>query len=83
VSGLCPHCNGLLTLRNPSGFCDHLHYPESCEVCQKIESDAADADYQTQKSRNEAETKAKWLEEEAEDDHQWEDEPGWGEDDEV
>jgi len=30
---ICLHCKMSITLRNPSGFCDHLHYPENCEVC--------------------------------------------------
>ena len=30
---ICPHCNCLVELRNPSGFCDHLYYPESCALC--------------------------------------------------
>jgi hypothetical protein len=37
---LCPHCNELIALRNPSGFCDHLYYPENCEVCKKHDADA-------------------------------------------
>lgn len=32
---LCPHCGGDKALRNPSGFCDHLYYPENCAVCNK------------------------------------------------
>jgi hypothetical protein len=31
----CPHCGMKLNLRNPSGFCDHLYYPENCEVCKQ------------------------------------------------
>jgi len=30
---ICSHCNCLVELRNPSGFCDHLYYPESCALC--------------------------------------------------
>ena len=30
---LCEHCKMDLEIRNPSGFCDHLYYPENCEVC--------------------------------------------------
>ncbi len=33
--GLCPHCDYSIDLRNPSGFCDHLHYPDECHVCGK------------------------------------------------
>lgn len=32
---LCKHCNMPIRLRNPSGFCDHLHYPDYCKVCKK------------------------------------------------
>ncbi len=31
--GICSHCSCLIELRNPSGFCDHLYYPESCALC--------------------------------------------------
>ena len=33
---LCPHCKMDLSIRNPSGFCDHLYYPDYCKVCQAI-----------------------------------------------
>lgn len=33
----CHHCNLDKNLRNPSGFCDHLHYPEYCEKCKELE----------------------------------------------
>ena len=26
---LCPNCNGLIRIRNPTGKCDHLYYPEN------------------------------------------------------
>ena len=29
----CKHCGYDTALRNPSGYCDHLYYPEACEVC--------------------------------------------------
>src|SRR3990167_9397448 len=29
----CQHCGGDIKIRNPKGYCDHLHYPEACEVC--------------------------------------------------
>lgn len=32
----CPHCKMDIAIRNPSGFCDHLHYPDYCEECKKI-----------------------------------------------
>lgn len=31
----CPHCRMDIAIRNPSGYCDHLKYPENCEPCQK------------------------------------------------
>lgn len=33
----CPHCGGSLDVRNPTGLCDHLYYPDSCQTCQEIE----------------------------------------------
>lgn len=33
--GECKHCGGEIAIRNPKGNCDHLYYPESCEVCFK------------------------------------------------
>lgn len=30
---ICDHCKMPIAIRNPSGFCDHLHYPENCDVC--------------------------------------------------
>lgn len=29
----CVHCKMGILVRNPSGFCDHLFYPENCKVC--------------------------------------------------
>ncbi|KKN17002.1 hypothetical protein LCGC14_0970100 [marine sediment metagenome] len=26
--GICPDCNGEIKIRNPTGKCDHLYYPE-------------------------------------------------------
>lgn len=26
--GICPDCLGLISIRNPTGRCDHLCYPE-------------------------------------------------------
>lgn len=31
----CNHCKGDIKIRNPKGFCDHLYYPENCDVCNK------------------------------------------------
>lgn len=32
---MCAHCGGDLEIRNPTGRCDHLHYPDNCKVCKK------------------------------------------------
>jgi len=32
---ICKHCKGDIRIRNPTGKCDHLHYPEYCPVCNK------------------------------------------------
>jgi len=32
---LCEHCFYDLSIRNPSGFCDHLYFPENCTICQE------------------------------------------------
>jgi hypothetical protein len=32
----CKHCNMNIAIRNPSGFCDHLHHPEYCDMCKKL-----------------------------------------------
>lgn len=34
----CGHCHMDIEIRNPSGFCDHLYYPEQCDVCKKFTS---------------------------------------------
>ena len=33
---ICKHCNTPIAVRNLSGYCDHLHYPENCKVCQEL-----------------------------------------------
>lgn len=35
----CEHCGGDLKIRNPMGICDHLYYPEYCEICSKREQE--------------------------------------------
>jgi hypothetical protein len=35
---ICPHCHGPIHIRNPSGICDHLYYPEYCKICEKLEA---------------------------------------------
>jgi hypothetical protein len=34
----CRHCGGDLSIRNPTGKCDHLYYPDYCEACKNIYS---------------------------------------------
>jgi len=34
MSKKCKHCGYPITLRNPSGICDHLYYPEYCPTCK-------------------------------------------------
>lgn len=36
---ICPHCKMDKAIRNPSGFCDHLHYPDYCPVCRSPKID--------------------------------------------
>jgi len=33
---ICPHCGHPTEERNPSGYCDHLQYPDACYECIKI-----------------------------------------------
>jgi hypothetical protein len=33
----CPHCHMPKNIRNPSGWCDHLQYPDNCDVCQTLQ----------------------------------------------
>lgn len=32
---ICNHCHQPIEIRNPSGYCDHLYYPDCCEVCKE------------------------------------------------
>lgn len=34
---ICGHCHGLIAIRMPvpDSGCDHLYYPDNCEVCKK------------------------------------------------
>lgn len=34
TSRLCEHCHEPLNIRNPSGYCDHLYFPENCKICE-------------------------------------------------
>ena len=33
---LCEHCREPIAIRNQSGYCDHLRYPENCSICKRI-----------------------------------------------
>lgn len=33
MNRICEHCSMDIEIRNPSGFCDHLYYPELCSFC--------------------------------------------------
>ena len=67
---ICPHCQMPIAIRNPSGFCDHLHYPENCEICQKIEQEEVDARFEVEQEaeqdrlRGEAQAEAESREQE-------------------
>ena len=32
---ICKHCGMDIRIRNPSGYCDHLYYPDNCDVCKR------------------------------------------------
>jgi hypothetical protein len=34
---VCHHCHGPIAVRNPTGICDHLYYPDNCSVCKAAE----------------------------------------------
>lgn len=37
---ICEHCGFPVSIRNPSGYCDHLQYPDYCDTCKdRIESE--------------------------------------------
>ena len=36
IKEICPHCKMEIAIRNPSGYCDHLYYPDSCKICEII-----------------------------------------------
>jgi len=31
---ICGHCGEPVEIRNNSGYCDHLYYPENCDYCR-------------------------------------------------
>ena len=32
---ICTHCGKPIAIRNPSGYCDHLYYPDNCKICKR------------------------------------------------
>jgi len=36
---VCPHCDQNIKERNPTGYCDHLYYPNECPICKEIYSE--------------------------------------------
>lgn len=34
MNEICEHCKGEIRIRNPTGKCDHLYYPDYCDVCK-------------------------------------------------
>jgi len=38
----CTHCGEDLKVRNKSGYCDHLYYPENCTICSKDHKECKD-----------------------------------------
>jgi hypothetical protein len=31
---ICNHCGYPVSITNPSGFCNHVHYPDNCVTCK-------------------------------------------------
>ena len=52
---MCPHCKGSILIRNPTGKCDHLYYPESCTICFARESKKAKMLLKKRREKNEKE----------------------------
>lgn len=57
---VCKHCGMDIAIRNPSGFCDHLFYPNDCEVCALawVKPDPKDEEISFLRSRLAVATKA-------------------------
>lgn len=36
---ICKHCGGDIRIRNPKGYCDHLYYPDNCDICKRRETE--------------------------------------------
>lgn len=60
-SKLCTHCGEDKRIRNKSGYCDHLYYPDNCEVCKGEEKGLYTISSKKFKTLNKArEQMAKW-----------------------
>jgi hypothetical protein len=35
---VCAHCDQSIKIHNPTGYCDHLYYPDMCTICKEIYS---------------------------------------------
>ena len=35
MTSICKHCKTDIKIRNLSGFCDHLYYPDYCKICKE------------------------------------------------
>jgi hypothetical protein len=49
---ICKHCGMDIAIRNPSGHCDHLYYPENCTVCKSLEGLLKDVEIDGDKIRD-------------------------------
>ncbi len=41
-SGICTHCGGDIAIANPTGICNHIQWPDHCEVCKENASTIPD-----------------------------------------
>lgn len=39
----CPNCRGLIAVRNPTGKCDHLYWPDNLTPAAKRKIEQAEA----------------------------------------
>jgi hypothetical protein len=37
--GICNHCYKPIKMGANDPFCDHLYYPDNCEICRKFEEE--------------------------------------------
>lgn len=48
----CPHCGMDKKIRNPSGHCDHLYFPENCPTCKSMTTPNTAENPQHYKNKN-------------------------------